>query len=623
MQSDNYWSLTGSRRITRRGALAGGGGGAAALLLAACGGNSKSNSSSTTNAGASNSGGSTVAKSGGGSPASGQTAAAALPSDPAKIPLDQFRTAFSGSNLKNLPGWKNGPKSGGTLHFASQTPVTWDPTGPAGSLLSSYLFAHNQLLEFEIDDELPNPNFMQVKPVLSTAMPEQPDNLTFTFKLQQGVKFQGVPPVPAREFTSADVQYCCEAYAQAPAQGPTFADLDHIETPDPYTVVFKMKNPAAYFIGTFVIPYHWMFAREQKESSDGLATKPIGTGPFLFKSAQNLGGYQFTRNPNYWRKDPNTGMQLPYLDELDTTYYSSVPQGYAAFRSGSFDHVWPQTFNDWVDIIKSNPDSVTQVTTPPPSFQPFVAMRIDQAPLNDVRVRRALSLAVDRDGIIQSLAQNMAGYGYGQDWTYFGQEWPWTQDQLGQWNGKADLKQAKQLLTAAGFGNGLPNTLEFLMTQFAGFNFEVWSAIAAQWQQLGVKTTINAPQDPAVWQKQYYGASYSAFAGTGLIGPGWDPDAFAYHAMYSKSPRNYYHINDPDIDTLVVKQRQTLDKGQRTAILQQIMQKDLDQVTRIWTVTPYKINLRKPYTFNLVDAEAAWNPVGWGSVGLATAWLNK
>jgi ABC-type transport system substrate-binding protein len=266
--------------------------------------------------------------------------------------------------------------------------------------------------------------------------------------------------------------------------------------------------------------------------------------------------------------------------------------------------------------MDSNPDSVTQVTTPPPSFQPYIAMRMDEAPLNDPRVRRALSLMIDRDAIIESLAQGMAGYGYGQDWTYFDREWPWESSELGNYN-KYDVGEAKSLLDAAGVSD---LNLDFLLTQFAGFNFEVWQAVAGMWDQEGVKTVIDAPQDPANWLSQFYGGTYKALAGSGLLGPGMDPDTFTYHVMHSQSPKNIFHINDPEIDDLVIKQRQTFDKEERTAVLQDIMERDLEAVTRIWLVTPYKINLRKPYTYSLVDTEAAWNPVGWGSVGLDTAW---
>ena len=127
-------------------------------------------------------------------------------------------------------------------------------------------------------------------------------------------------------------------------------------------------------------------------------------------------------------------------------------QQIAAFRANEFDHLWPQNFEAWLDVMKSNPDSVTQVTTPPPSFQPYIAMRLDKEPFKDPRVRRALSLLIDRDTIIKSLAGGMAGYGYGQDWTYFGNEWPWESKELGNYN-KLDIAEAKKLMDTAGIKN--------------------------------------------------------------------------------------------------------------------------------------------------------------------------
>jgi peptide/nickel transport system substrate-binding protein len=606
---------TTSSRVTRRSLLAGMSAAGAAAWLAACGGSQPSGS------------GSGASSSGSGSPAAGATTAGArfqgpgapnapLPKDIDKLNLEEMRTLYAGSRFKELPGQEKGPTAGGVLRFRSRAPVTWDPTSPAGSLMASYLFANNQLIQFKINDWVKNPNFMEVEPVLAEAMPEQPDPQTFVFKLRKGVKFQNVPPVNGREFTADDVVYCVEAYRRAPAQGPTFAELDRVEKIDNYTVAFKMQRPAAYFLGTFVVPFHWIFSREQHQAPDGLAKMPLGTGAFLFESAENLAGYKFRKNPDYFRKDERTGKQLPYLDRLETTWIPNPAQEYASFRAGELDHVYPQDFQSWVALMRSNPESVTQVTTPPPSFQPFIVMRNDREPFRDIRVRRALSMLIDRDAIAQSLAGGMAGWGYGQDWTYFGQEWPWTPDQLGQWM-KYDQRQARQLLDAAGVREP---TFDFLLTSFSGFNFDVWNAVAAMWQAGGIKTTIDAPQDPAKWQSQFYGGSYQALVGTGLIGPGWDPDAFAYHALFSKSPRNYYKVDDPRVDDMVVRQRQTMNKEERQKILRELMNYDLEQVTRLWTITPYKINLRKPYMYSLVDTEAAWNPLGWGSLGVDMAW---
>ena len=608
-----YWDRWSTQRSNRRRVLAGaagGGLGVAALGLVGCG-----DDDSPTSKG----GGASSPASGGTSPSGGAAIAPQIPTDLKALKaltLDQMRTLFSGSRFKSLPAWKNGPVSGGTLRFASRAPVTFDPTSASGGLMASYMFANNQLLGIRVNDKVKNPNFMEYEAVLAEAMPEQPDDTTFIFKLRKGVKFQNVSPVNGREMTAQDVVYCSEAYRKAPAQSPTYEEVAKIEAVDDYTVKFTMARPAAYFLTSLAVPFHWIFSKEQHTSPEGLAKKPIGTGPFLFDSAEDLGGYKFKRNPDYFRKDPDTGKQLPYLDKIETTFYPNPAQWIAAFRANEFDHLWPQNFEAWLQVMESNPDSVTQVTTPPPSFQPYIAMRLDQPPFNDPRVRQALSLLIDRQAIIKNLAQGMAGQGYGQDWTYFGREWPWEANELGKWN-KHDPAEAKKLLEAAGVKNA---TFDLLLTQFAGLNFEVWQAVAGMWDAAGIKTTIDAPQDPAKWLSQFYGGTFKAMAATGLIGPGMDPDTFAYHAMHSKSPKNYIKLNDPKVDALAVKQRQTFKKEERSAILKELMEYDLDIVSRIWQVTPYKINLRKPNFYSLVDVEAAWNPLGWGSVGIEYAW---
>lgn len=600
--TNNYWDRFWSKKHDRRRILSIAGvslAGAAGAALVGCGDDDDEKSPTAT------------------SPAGTTPGATTAPDKDLKdYTLEEMRTVFSGSKLKDLPGQADGPKAGGTLRYGSRTPVTWDPTGPAGSTLSSYQLAHNQLIQFRVQDFVDNPNFMEVEAVLAEDMPEQPDDLTFVFKLRQGVKFQNLPPVDGRELTADDVRYCVEAYREAPAQAPTFADVAQVDVPDDNTVIFKMANPAAYFLGSLVIPFHWIFSPEQHQSPDGLAKTLVGTGPFILESAEDLGGYKFKRNPDYFRVDDRTGMQLPYLDAVETTYYPSPAQSIAAFRAGDFDHLWPQNFDAWLDVMGSNADAVTQVTTPPPSFQPFIAMRVDQPPLKDPRVRRALSMLIDRDAIIASLAGGMAGYTYGQDWTYFGNEWPFEPSELGKWSAY-DPAGAKSLLGEAGAEN---IELDFLMSQTAGFNFEVWSAVAGMWAANGIKTVINAPQDPAQWQQQYFGGTYKHLTGTGFIGPGWDPDTFAYHALHSASPKNYFKVNDPAIDDLALRQRRTLDREDRTALLKELMDYDLDQVTRLWTVAPYKLNLRQPNVFGLVDTEAAWATLGWGSAGTEFIW---
>lgn len=598
----NYWSRLQDRQLSRRGMLTASGvaaAGAASLALVGCGDDdSKSGSSAGT------------------SSASGDTSVPTKLADLKKLSLTDMRTKFSGSRFKNLDGYKKGPEAGGTLRYWFVSLPDWDPTGANGGLMASYMFAHNQLIQIKVNDSLKNPNFMEFEPGLASAMPEQPDNLTYIFKLQQGVKFQNLPPVNGREMTAEDIVYCSEAYRKSPAQGPTYEQVDKIQAIDKYTVKFTTSRPAAYFINSLATPFHWIFSKEQKESSAGLAKKPIGTGAFMLDSVQDNGGYKVVKNPSYFRKDPVTGKQLPYLDAIETTYITDPAQTLAAYRAKQFDHYYPDSREKWLQVMETDPDSVTQVTTPPPSFQPYIAMHLTNDPLKDIRVRQALSLMIDRDSIIKNLHQGMAGYGYGQDWTFFDREWPWESSELGKYN-KFDPAEAKKLLDAAGVKD---LNLDFFMQAFAGANFDVWSAAAGMLNAQGVKTNIDAPQDIATQVSTFYGGKFKHLAGTGLLGPGMDPDTFSYHALHSKSLKNYYFVNDPKIDSLAVKQRETFDKKERQKVVTELMDYDLDQVTRLWLVTPYKINVRRPNFFNLIDTEAAWNPLGWGSVGVDLAY---
>ena len=188
-----YWGRYWSKNQSRRRMLGMAGAtivGAAGVALVGCGGDDDDDENPTATA------------SGG-----GPDATTPPDKDLKDFTLEEMRTVFSGAQLKNLPGQSDGPKTGGTMRWASRTPVTWDPTSPAGSLMASYQFSHNQLIQFRVQDFVDNPNFMEVEGVLAEGLPEQPDDLTFTFKLREGVKFQDVAPVDGREFASADVQY--------------------------------------------------------------------------------------------------------------------------------------------------------------------------------------------------------------------------------------------------------------------------------------------------------------------------------------------------------------------------------------------------------------------------------
>jgi peptide/nickel transport system substrate-binding protein len=603
------WTLA-RRRALQLGAASG-----AAAFLAACGGEQKaedggSPAQSAAQTGTSGDGAAQVYLDAKSKPVTG------------KEKVEELRERFHSRNLKHLPGWKNGPVYGGTLHWASNVPVTWDITSPYASTLANYAMFHNTLVTFQTGDLSETLNLTKMEGDLARSW-EQPDNQTLTFKLHPGITWQNVKPVDGRPFRAEDIAYAVEVYKKAPVQSTIYRDVERVETPDDTTVVFKMKQPVAYFLRVLMQPMNGIFSREQHQSPEGLKSGPIGTGAFIYEGGQDRVGWKARKNPDYFRKDPFTGKQLPYIDGIQTAYYADTNAAVAAFRDKQTDVYWAPNRSIWLDVLKTNPEAVTQITTPPPSYQPYIGIRNDKPPFNDVRVRRALSMAIDREGIIYGPFDGMAGYGYAQDWTYFGQEWPWSEDQLGPYM-KFDPKEAKKLLAEAGFGSGVGRKVELYHVSSSGTNFDVGALVADMWKRnLGIDMVETVPPDSAAWQERYFQGKYDDAIVAAYAGPSLDPDAYAYDPLHSKSTKNYFKVNDPELDRLTEAQRVEFDETKRKQLLKQIMERDLDQMYRIWTVTPYKINVRHPNVFNAVDQVHAWAPVGWGSRSVELIWYGK
>jgi peptide/nickel transport system substrate-binding protein len=615
MAQDSYWRRTGGRAVTRRRTLAFAGG---AAFLAACGGDKDEGSGSSGSAPQTSSGGGTAA-----APGTQQVFLDAK-SKPVtgKEKVEELRERFHPRHLKQLPGQKNGPKNGGTLRFASNVPVSWDLAGPAASLLASYRIFHNGLVSFEMGDLSENLNLVKVEPDLAQSW-EQPDKSTYTFKLTPGVKWANVKPTNGRALKAEDVKYSIEVYQKAPVQSVIYRDVERVETPDDTTVVIKMKQPVAYLMGVLMQPHNMIFAREQHESSEGLKGNPVGTGAFIFEGGEDRVGWRARKNPDYFKKDKWTGKQLPYLDRIETKYFADTNASLAAFRDKQLDTYYPVNRSIWLDLLKTNPEVVTQITTPPPSYQPYMGMRVDKPPFNDVRVRRALSMGINRDDIIFGPFDGMAGLGYAQDWSYFGQEWPWTAEQVGP-NMKFDVAEAKKLLQAAGFSSGLGRQIEMYHLFNSPLNEDVGRIVADNWRRnLGIDVKETQPADSAAWTEKLYQVKYDDIIIAAVAGPSLDPDAYAYDPLHSKSSKNYFKVNDSQLDQMTEAQRVEFDLAKRQKLLKDIMARDLDQMYRLWTITPYKINSRYPYVYNAVDQIHAWGPIGWGAKVLEYTWLDK
>jgi peptide/nickel transport system substrate-binding protein len=290
------------------------------------------------------------------------------------------------------------PKRGGTLTYTYHPEPTALST-IATSAVPVYLMAtkiFESLLEYEGPGLTP-------KPGLAVSWTVTNENKTFTFKLRPGVKWHDGAP-----FTSADVKFSIEKIVKPlHSRGKVYFDnVVIIETPDPLTVVFKLAEPIPFFLRAFqpgeapILPRHIL----EKLNVDDAKTvrsaefmqKPVGTGPFRLKEWRKGSHIVLERFPDYWKKG------RPYLDQV---VLKVIPDGAArsiGLENGEVD-LAPMSAVPQVDVQRlAGLKHLTASDKGTEGLGPILWLEVNlrQKPLSDVRVRQAMSLALDRKKIV-------------------------------------------------------------------------------------------------------------------------------------------------------------------------------------------------------------------------------
>ena len=295
-----------------------------------------------------------------------------------------------------------------TYNFDALPPETFDPhVVSGGPIVNVHSAIFSKLLRYA--DERTG----EIAPDLVESLPEQPDELTYVFKLRDGVTFHDTPqvraafaPLAGRTLTSADVRYGIERQA-AEAKGPgarfgrtsQCTVIDRIETPDDLTVRVRLKTPVAPFMAFLASRQAFIVPPEVIDAGSGEVSGPsamIGSGPFVLESFEHGVAVKLRRNSNWFAQADVAGAPRPYLDGYDA--FLSPQQD--AFQREAFDgravdateFLDPNVFNharatNLSDIVVEEADAGCSVAT---------RLLVDRPPFNDARVRRALHLAIDR-----------------------------------------------------------------------------------------------------------------------------------------------------------------------------------------------------------------------------------
>ena len=359
----------------------------------------------------------------------------------------------------------------------------------------------------------------------------------------------------------------------ASARQATYRVVDKIETPDAQTVVFRLKHPSASFLANLASPWNFIY------KADILAKDPrwyekniMGTGPFTYVEYVAGSHWVGKKNPNYFMKG------RPYLDGYKAVIIRDTAPRVAAVRSGQA-LIEFRGFNPAArdDIVKTAGNQVT-VQESPWVCNLTVTINNEKKPFDDVRVRRALTLAIDRWGASKALSQ-ISVMKYVGGLLRPGSEFAIPESELVKLAGfgkniEASRKEARQLLKEAGVPEGFSFTLK---NRNVREPYEVTGVyVIDQWRQVGLNVN-HVQQEEGAYFNDFRQGNYDAgidFSCDFMD----DPDLQLFKFVSSdKSPVNYARYNDSVLDDLYDKQSRATDPKERLKLLRQFEKRVIDE----------------------------------------------
>lgn len=514
-------------------------------------------------------------------------------------------------NWRNLP--KPGtPYIGGHGQRALSPPSHWDLL--TQGISTPFPPFYNGLLHMRHDFEA-NLDGFDFETDMATSFEHAPDFSSWTFHLHWGVRFHDIPPVNGRECTAEDWVYSLTAFMD-PKKSLWAVPLQFVErvtAPDRYTVRFEMKRPIFYLPAVLSSPYYQVFAREHYEGDqDHWKNQPIGTGAFKVTYSRIRDKVDSVRHPAYFGKDAG-GRQLPYLDRYTGIFFADAAASKAAFRSGQIDVIYAA--GDYVslqDILSTNPESIVQVTPQAPDFHTLFLFQHSNPVFQDVRVRRAFSMAIDRKAMIEQLTGGAAVPAYPVPYDLMGLTEPLVLEECGPY-WQYNPTEARRLLEEAGYKDGLE--VEFLTTSPVPDSVLL---LQKYLEAVGVRLRLVEQESTVVTAARTNKTFRGMISGSAI--PGLDVDLAVYPLFAPGSALNWGNVDDPVLTELLERIRFSLDQDERTRLAKQVNDRVLDQVHHLWIFSVHDIVIMHPWVRNYVDALHTWVS-NWGSWAWRIVWL--
>ncbi len=433
-----------------------------------------------------------------------------------------------------------GPVYGGTVTLA----FTEDPNSLDAALgynlpaWQSLMNLYRGLMIYEGDRAVPD---------MAADWPEiSADGLTYTFKIKPGIRFHN-----GREVEAADFQYSLNRVldpdlaswanyylisiegAQDVIDG-TAEEASGIKVLDKYTIQFKLTAPDATFLNILALPNNWVVPKEEVEKwGADFGTHPVGTGPFMLKEFVPGEKAVFVKNPDFF----HTGQ--PYIDETDMLFGIEASTALMRMEKGELDVL----FGDMIPAadfprIMTDAEYKDWLFVEPSMYTWWLGLNNKMAPLDNVLVRQALNLAINRDKI----AKLSAGKGQAL-WALYPTTCPGYQADYKPYS--YDPEAAKAKLAEAGLSEGLE--LEILIGEDPLSATEAQS-IQQDLAQVGVKATIKQVSDTVSYDMIVAGEAQTYINSWYMIQP--DPADLINNLYMTDAGSNQDFYSNPKVDEL-------------------------------------------------------------------------
>ncbi len=368
--------------------------------------------------------------------------------------------------------------------------------------------------------------------------------LQLIFHLRKGVMWQEKPFMKAREFVADDVIYAANRLKNSPKAIPLYMDfIGKMEAPDKYTVIINMPEFAADWYYRLGWGYYDGIQAKEQETAPGGPKKwqnLTGTGPYMLTEYKDGHSQTYTRNPNYWGSETVGGKKykLPFTEKIVMMLIKDESTRMTALRTGKLDLMMAVDWKYYDDLKKNVPQLKWARHLGTGNFT--VALRMDKKPFNDIRVRRAMNLAVNKQEIIKSMfGGNAELHTYPFPPTFKEvytplDKLPPSVRELYTYN----PEKAKKLLAEAGYPNGF--SFKAQVSNAGQVGLDIAAMVVSYLAKVGVKLELETMDYPSYMSRMFrknhsegyffandHGGPYSNLRKNYLTGQTWNPHMMA------------------------------------------------------------------------------------------------